>query len=203
MAGGTGDGGQSADVAPRREKQLHKIRALIQREEVGKMSPFRIIVLIGVIALFVGVVALGDALAGEKFKLRTVKHSVKWEQVNAGDEEGHVVAINETKGIVSNKEGKWFGDGWLQRYAALFDINPKAGPVANGYEEVADRDGDKYYYRWEGRLVSKDYWEGTYIMTKGTGKFEGIRGKGTWSATVVVPGQFYVDEEWDIELPRR
>ena len=38
-------------------------------------------------------------------------------------------------------------------------------------------------------------------MLKGTGKYDGIEGKGTWRAVFVGPGEWYTDEEWDIELP--
>jgi len=171
------------------------------------MSAFRVIAFLGLIGLFLGVVALGNAMAGEKFKFRTVKHFVKFETINVGDEEGHIIAVSEAKGLVSNKEGKWFGDGWPHHFVALFDINPKIGVVVgHGYEYVTDPDGDRYYYSWEGKAVRENYWEGTYTMLKGTGKFEGIKGNGSWTC-VVLPGQppelFYADEEWDIELPRR
>jgi len=168
------------------------------------MSAPRILALAALISFGLGAVAVGDALAGEKFKLRTVKHMTKWEQINVGDEEGHIIAVEEAKGIVSNNEGKWFGDGWPHHFASLLDINPKTGHVVGyGYEYVTDPDGDRYYYRWEGKSPRKNYWEGTYTMLKGTGKFEGIRGKGTWTVHVVAPGQWYSDEEWDIDLPRR
>jgi hypothetical protein len=174
----------------------------IPREE--KMRAFRVMACIAVIASFVGASIVGDALAGEKFKLRTVKYMTKWEQVNVGDEEGHCVAIGEAKGVVTNKEGKWFGDGWVLGWTATFDINPKVGSiVGGGYEVVSDRDGDKWWRRWEGKALKENYWEGKYTIVSGTGKFEGIKGKGNWSVVMLGPNQFYSDEEWDIELPKR
>ena len=168
------------------------------------MSRFKLAAFIALITLAFGVVLVGDALAGEKFKLRTVKYMTKWEQVNVGDEEGHFVAIGEAKGITTNREGKWFGEGCVLGWTATFDINPKAGSiVGGGYEVVSDRDGDKWWRRWEGKAVKENCWEGKYTIVNGTGKFEGIRGKGTWSVFEVAPQQFYSDEEWDIELPQR
>ena len=41
------------------------------------MFSFRAVVLIASIALFTGAVAVGNTLAGEKFKVRIVKHDTK------------------------------------------------------------------------------------------------------------------------------
>jgi len=162
------------------------------------------VLFIALITLAFGIAVVGDALAGEKFKVRTVKQKVKWEQIEVGDQEGHIIAVAEAKGISTNMEGKWFADGWVQHYAALYDLNPKVGLlVTRGYEQRTDRDGDKVCYRYEGKQIRKDYWEGTYAILSGTGNFEGIRGNGTWSVNVVAPGQWYSDEDWDIDLPRR
>ena len=154
------------------------------------MSRFKLIAFVTLITLAFGVVLISDAVAGEKFKIRTVKQSVKWEQIEVGDQEGHIIAMNEAKGISTNMEGKWFADGWVQHYAALYDLNPKAGViVVHGYEQRTALDGDKVCYRFEGKQIRKDYWEGTYIILSGTGKFEGIRGEGTWTVHVVAPGR--------------
>ena len=91
------------------------------------------VLFIALITLAFGIAVVGDALAGEKFKARTVKQKVKWEQIEVGDQEGHIIAVAEAKGISTNMEGKWFADGWVQHYAALYDLNPKVGllvPVA-------------------------------------------------------------------------
>jgi len=168
------------------------------------MSRFKLLALVALITFAFGVTLVGDALAGEKFKLRTVKYSVKWEAIDVGDEEGHAVAIQEAKGIVSNREGKPFGEGWLHRYVATLDMNYKTEfGLGHWYEEVTDPAGDKYYYAGEGNRVTKATWKGTYTITKGTGKFSGIKGNGTWIAYIAAPTQFYTDEEWDIELPQR
>lgn len=57
--------------------------------------------------------------------------------------------------------------------------------------------------RWEGKSPKENYWEGKYTIVNGTGKFDGIRGRETWSVLMVTPQQFYSDEDWDIELPQR
>jgi len=166
------------------------------------MGKSKIIALIAVVGFAFAITTVGNAVAGERLKLRTIKYTVKWEQLNVGDEEGHVIGVHEAKGIVSNMEGRSFGDGWALRYVALLDINPKTGVTSgNGYEEMTDKDGDKIYKTWEGKAVAENRWEGEYTILKGTGKFEGIKGKGTFTAYVVAPNQFYTDEEWEVELP--
>lgn len=52
-------------------------------------------------------------------------------------------------------------------------------------------------------MVGKGRAEGTYTITKGTGKLDGIRRMGTWVSTAVAQGQNYTDEEWEMELPGR
>ena len=97
--------------------------------------------------LFFGVGTIGNSLAGEKYKLRTVKSSVKWEQIAVGDQEGHALVLEEAKGVSSNMEDKWFGEGWVQRHVGFIDMNTTTGMTSgHGYEEVTDQDGNKYFF---------------------------------------------------------
>jgi hypothetical protein len=128
-----------------------------------------------------------------------VWHNTKWEQITVGDEKDHVVGVGEYKGIISNIEGKSFGDGWLTLMANLVDISPKTGVTGNGYITLTDKDGNKIYLKWDQKPG------GPYPMTffKGTGKFEGVQGKGTFSAVYTAdPSRFYVDWDVEVELPR-
>jgi hypothetical protein len=167
------------------------------------MSRFKIFAFITLITLAFGVVIVGDALAGEKVKLRSVMYGTKWEQINVGDEEGHVIAVYEAKGIDTNMQGKKFMDGWLYRESGLMDMNGKAGTwSAQGYGECTDRDGDKIFITWEGKKDKKETGEGTNAILKGTGKWQGIQGKGTWVAVPAVDNRWYSDGELEVELPR-
>jgi len=166
----------------------------------------KIIALTAMITFAFGMSAVGNAGAGQKFKLSTVYYVVKWEQINVGDEEGHLVAAFEAKGISKNMEGKTFGDGWVVRDVDLVDISLKTGlGFGHGYGEVTDRDGDKYYYTWKAKRLRGEiwasYWKGELTIVKGTGKFQGIKGKGTFFSYPIAPMQFYSDAEWEVELP--
>jgi hypothetical protein len=168
------------------------------------MSRFKLIAFIALITLAFGVALVGDALAGEKVKFRVANYGVKFENVAVGDEEGHIVATYESKGIITNMQGKKFLDGWLFREAGLMDINGKAGTwSAQGYGEFADPDGDKIYVAWEGKKAKQDQpGAGTVRLIKGTGKWQGIQGKGSWLSYSPAADRVYSDVEWDVEWPR-
>ena len=145
--------------------------------------------------------AISTGMAGEKHKGRTVYHSTKWSQTEIGDEEGHIIAHNESKGIHTNFDGKWFRNGWLISEFGLADVNFKTGfGSAHGYSVDTDKDGNKLYMKWECK-VEEGVWKCKQTLIKGTGKFEGIQGKGPASCYILSPDQWYVDWELEVELP--
>ena len=114
-----------------------------------------------------------------------------------------MVGSFEEQEVSTNMEGKAIWEGWADTVVGLWEANSKTGVGSGyGYSESTDRDGDKIYRRWEGKKAQGDPQSGgATIITKGTGKWEGIQGRGTWVGTAVPPGQSYNDIEWDIELP--
>ncbi len=169
------------------------------------MSKSKFVAMMALIAFTMCLLLVGDAVAGEKVKVRKIQHNLKWEQINVGDVEGHVVAIYETKGVATNMERKQFSDGWLVRLTGLADVNLKTGfGTVQGYEELTDKDGNKYYCVWEGKRVKAEKpFEGVITIVKGTGKLEGIKGKGTWvMINQTADGWQDVIWELEVELPR-
>ena len=171
------------------------------------MSRSKLAAFITLITLAFGIALVGDALAGEKVKGRTVWYTVKWEQISVPGEEKHLIALADSKGISSNTEGKTFGEGTVERSVGLFDIDLETGlGSSHGYQEATDREGDKIYYRLEGKRIKGklwgSLWEGKLTILRGTGKYEGIRGRGTYSMYPIAPMQSYTDWEMDVELPR-
>ena len=171
------------------------------------MSKPKIVGMMALIVFAIGIVLVGNGLAGEKFKGRTVHSNTKWQQIDVGDEDGHVVAILESKGVATNMEGKWFGDGCAYRHVGLLDMNLKTG-LGSGhyYGDYTDKDGDKWYFISEGKAViggqfGAYYWESRWKVVNGTGKFKGIKGGGT-ARWYPVGDQGYHDWECEIELPR-
>ena len=94
-------------------------------------------------------------------------------------------------------------DGWVHPEVGFIDMNTKTGigSLRATVLEI-DRDGDKVYGTCEGSLTSGGVWKGTWSWTKGTGKYEGITGQGTWVNYSVAPGQTYSDWEGQAEWPR-
>jgi len=103
----------------------------------------RVFALIAVIGCAHGLALVGDAVAGEYVKCRGMKHMVKWEQINVGDVDGHAIAsLYESKGVVTNLQGKTFVDGWLVHEVGTFDFNSKTGPGSwQGYSELTSPEG--------------------------------------------------------------
>jgi hypothetical protein len=171
------------------------------------MSKSKIIGMMTLIAFAMGIFLVGDALAGEKFKGRTVWYCTKWEQIGVPGKEKHLLAVNEAKGISINTEGKAFAEGAVERSVGVFDIDIKTETGSSqGYQESTDRDGDKIYYRWEAKRVRGKLWaavwEGKFTILSGTGKYEGIKGEGTFSYYNPAPMQSNAEWEMEVELPR-
>jgi hypothetical protein len=166
------------------------------------MSRSRIIALTAVIAFIFGMIAIDNVLAGEKYKGRTVKYCTKWEQLDVGDIEGHFIGVYEDGAILNNMEGKPFFDGWVERECGIVDVDPKTGAgVVQCYGEVTEQKGDKIFWSGEGEL-KEGLWEVDWTLIKGTGGFEGIQGKGHFTAHTPTPTQWYSDWEMEVELPK-
>jgi hypothetical protein len=163
------------------------------------MSKSRIVGIVALIAFVMGILMMGNAVAGEKFKWRIVFYTVKVESVNVPGEEGRVMVIREDKGILTVFQGTKLMDGMAAVHAPFIDVNNKTG-IGFGHGEIlfTDRDGHKMYCTWEGK-GEKGIWSGPGTIARGTGKFEGVKGKATWSTFLVAPNQFYADWEGEME----
>jgi len=170
------------------------------------MSKSKNVGIMALIAFAVSMVLVGDAVAGEKHRLSVAFYTVKLEEMKVPGEEGHVIALWEGKGIVRNKDGKRFGEGLIIHCVGNLDMNMKTG-IGSGhfYQDFTDRDGNKFYAESEGKMKKGEmgpYMEGPLTITRGTGKYEGIRGEVTWKNYQVGGGQSYADWDVEVELPR-
>jgi hypothetical protein len=169
-----------------------------KRREI--MSKSRIMAMIALITFAFGMAAIDNAVAGEmkKKSWHGATYIVKWEQIEVGDEEGHVIAVYESKAIHFDDQT---GEATPSQDFGVMDLNLKTGEgFGHGYGVGTDKDGDKTYRTWEGKSVG-DHWEGTFEEVKGTGKFEGIKAKGTWKSYSVAPGQNYEIVEGEGNYP--
>ena len=163
------------------------------------MSKSKIIASTALITFAFAIVGLSNAVAGEKIQIqcRGAKYTMNVQAIPVGDEEGHVLVLAETIGIHFNLKGKPFMHGWSHRDMYVWDTGTNSG---HGYEEIIDKDGDKIYMAFDGQGVDGGS-KGTWTFFKGTGKFEGISGKGTWTSYGIAPKQLYADWEGEVELP--
>jgi len=170
------------------------------------MSKSKIVGIMALVAFAISIFLVGNAVAGEKHKLSAVFHQEKWEQMNVGEEEGHLIALWHGKGVIRNKEGKPFLEGAVTQPRCYIDLDSKAGLGSlYFYQEDTDRDGDKLYSKGPGTWKKGKlgpYWEGTFTFTGGTGKYKGIQGSGVWKNYPASPDLGYADWELDLELPR-
>ena len=152
------------------------------------------------VVLFVfGIAMIDCAVAGEKMKWHGASFTTNWQQIEVGDEEGHVVVVYEAKQIYFDE---LTGERWAGPEANMLDINLKTGQgFVQGYGSVTDKDGDKQFRTHEGKPVGKGHWKGTWTCVKGTGKYEGIKGGGTWDSYSLAPQQSYVEVEGEMEMP--
>ena len=137
-----------------------------------------------------------------KVKFREYFCSAKWEQIDVGDREGHIVGCFQARAIIGNTEGKRLFDGWTETDTGAIDLDSKTfRGTGHGYEVWTDPDGDKIIVSWEGTTGPGG--GGPHTILSGTGKWQGIRGTGTYSLHPVSGVQWYVDMEMDIEFPKR
>jgi hypothetical protein len=166
------------------------------------MSRLRIFALIALITFALGIALVGNALAGEKVKLRVVWYGVKWQSVDVAGEEGRILYNNEQKGIVTVLQGNNLLDGMVITDVGCGDMNTKTGiGSAHGVNEWTDRDGDKIYWAWEGK-GTKEFWSGPITIVRGTGKFQGLKGHAIWTYYGVAPNQAYADWEGEVQFSR-
>ena len=168
------------------------------------MSRSKLIAFIALITLAFAVTLVADALAGEKAKGRTVGYITNWQSVKVPDREGHIIGFWEGKGVQTVFSGNPFSDGALYNEVGYLDLlDAKTGQrVHHGYYELICRDGDKIYSRYEITSVSQGVLYGTWEHLYGTGRYEGIKGKGTF---VSHPSgdRWYSDWEGEVELPKK
>jgi hypothetical protein len=166
------------------------------------MSKFKIVGMMVLITFAISILLAGNAVAAEKFKWCAVWYITKSEAVNVPGEEGRIILVMEAKGILTVLQGSQRMDRMAGVVVYSMDMNTKTGTgFGHGVIQFTDRDGDKTYWSIEGKAV-KGSSSGPGTFVRGTGKFEGLKAKATWSTVTVAPNQFYADWDGEMELPR-
>lgn len=142
---------------------------------------------------------LNSAEAGEKVTWHGTGVTTRWEQIEIGDEDGHVLATYETKQVFINDAT---GTKTVSVSTGTMDLNPKAGhATAKGYGVTTDPNGDKLIRKQEGMAIGKGHMKGTWSYVKGTGKYQDWTGGGTWESWTLAPQISYYEVIGDVEMP--
>jgi len=153
-------------------------------------------------ALILAALAVAPALAAEKgkFKGKAVLKSVSATSVKTADgHPGAALMVGEDDGVIFNENGSEFLDN--ARYQVTWSANG-AGKVTGCYKTFTAANGDKVYAECFGAFNADGKGAvGTVKLVGGTGKYQGIRGDGTFKVAVVSPGLVWDILEWSYETP--
>ena len=134
----------------------------------------------GLCVALIGLSALsaGPALAGEKGKWRglSVLGTTKFESAKVADHEGHEMMFSIQDGAVFNASGGGFLDRARYQVVWMSDTSRANG----GYKTFTAADGSQVFAYTNVTSAAAPDWKGTWEFTGGTGKYKGIRGKGTF-----------------------
>jgi hypothetical protein len=157
-----------------------------------------------VLALFMAV-----SLAGaETVKGRSVYHFLKIERIEVGDVPGHVIGVAEHRGLMSLDTGE------VATHIGRLTLDYTNGSgTFQGYNLVTFEDGSTKIFKAQGRTTAQpsgvSTFEAAYTYLKGTGRFEGIQGAGSFTGKRIAPltpgasADCYLDFTETYTLPTR
>ena len=152
-------------------------------------------IILGCIGVFLieALIMVPAAQAGEKtekFKGRHITQIAKIHVFKVGDVEGHIIGIIQRRGLnFMNGEVSTYRN-WL-----MFDMTKGKG-TAEGYVQGTYEDGSTTNAKFQGTLEplkgKRSTGKGTFSYIGGSGRFEGIKGGGSWTSKSFTP---YTKEE--------
>ena len=163
------------------------------------MSKSKIVAMMALMVFAMGILLVNCAVAGERGKVadREVFHTNSFQSLKGPDIAGHTLHVMDTKGIGFTE--KW--GACLIYTNSVVDL-VKGEWTAQGYNQHTFPDGSTTVHKWDGNNKGKGASaEGTWTYIKGTGKFEGIQGGGTWKSYPMAQDQWYTDVEGEYTLP--
>jgi hypothetical protein len=174
-------------------------------KEEKNMSKSKILGMMALIAFAMGIFLVGDVMSGERGKnvAREVYYATTIHTLKVPDVEGHSIYLFESKGIGFSE--KW--GSYLIYHTTTLDLIKGEG-THQGYAHSTFPDGSTITLKFAGKnfgtsrtATGSQGSEGTYTYIKGTGKFEGIQGRGAYKSYHMGQGQWYTDGESEYMLP--
>ncbi len=148
-----------------------------------------IIAILGCIGIFLitALILVPVAQAGEKtVKYKLTGPIIKIEVVPVPDVKGHAIGVLERRGVAIYENGE------VAAYhtRATFDSIKGKGGSFRGYSDYTFSDGATIMSKYQGTMTmvdGKKLIKGTGENIKGTGRYEGIKGKVSFSGKYVTP----------------
>jgi hypothetical protein len=183
-----------------------QIRRFVMHSQGKEAKMMRWAVMVGTL-LFLAVFLVPITQAADEVAYRVVTHNQKVETMEVGDVPGHVVGVAEQPGIIFVMKGPASGEIGTRKGTTYFD-SVKGKGTFTGYYVYTLPDGSTLVHKATGTSKPEDggkraAFEGTYEVAGGTGRFAGMKGKGTFQSERVgslqTGGDTYVDikgTEW-------
>jgi hypothetical protein len=141
-------------------------------------------------------------------KCRETGHLPKVQVIEVGDVPGHIIFTAELAGILSCDNGSVA----TTSEKGMGDVTKGSGK-SQSYWLATFEDGSTQWVKMQNTITANPdgktaRWEGTFEYTKGTGRFEGIQGNGTFTGKRLAPlpgvgAQYYADEISTYTLPSK
>ena len=137
------------------------------------------VTLVSMTVVLVPMTQAADEVAG-----RVVYHTQKAEMFEAGDVPGHIVGIAQQSGLTFFTKGPASGQIATRMMNTSYDVVKWKGSYTT-YIVDTFQDGSTLMYKAGGTITPIDSgnrtaFEGTYEITGGAGRFEGMKGKGSF-----------------------
>jgi len=169
------------------------------------MSKSKIFGMMALIVFTIGILLVGNAVAGEsgKILIREVYYTPTVHTLKVPDMEGHTYILFEEKGIGFHE--KW--GNWLITLVGTGELKAEGTATFQFHVHYTFPDGSTITFKAEGGsvpgrgIIGEPSAEGTAIPIKGTGKFQGIQGRVAWKGYHLAPNQSYAYPELEYTLP--
>jgi hypothetical protein len=147
----------------------------------------------------VALASSGPAWAEEvgQWRGKAVLVSTQITTSQVADQEDHVLMLGDDSGLVFNEDGQAFLDKAEYRVQWMLDTS---GMVGGGYKTFTTADG-QVFAKFTITEDTDAGVAGTWEFTGGTGKYQGIAGRGTFDVTNVSDTVYWDVLEGEYKIP--
>lgn len=130
----------------------------------------------GILVITAWVLGFASSTQAEDLKCKLISTVTKVDINKVDDQEGHIVGTLERKGLMIHENGEVANE--LNK--VIFD-RVKEGSKWQGYCLQTFKDGSTIMMKHQGTNEKGQIVAASFELIKGTGRFEGIKGKGTFT----------------------